>query len=268
MEMKYNKKNNAYFLYEMLIRSYIDVYNKSIPKRELVLKVIYEFFKNSSPLGVEKNLYEQILGLVDRDLTDEEKKYVLRRCRDEYGVLQANSSTRTLKEGVIKKASAVLSNHDFLNYKIDNYVLLANIYHYFNTKDFGFALEIEKKILEGLKEEKNKKSPAEDTNKLLELKKLEGISATEDVLVMSALLKEANSGFFLFLYDKIQEYKDILLQHSVCSECEVCDVEMKTGILKCYHRLEEIKNRELREEDLLFLSDVSSLVEELRNKGA
>ncbi|MCX8008259.1 MAG: hypothetical protein N3A54_00990 [Patescibacteria group bacterium] len=261
MEKKYNKKNNTYFIYEMLVRKYVDLFSVSVPKREMLLKMLHTYFNVNTVLGRERKLYEQIVFLHEKDLTEEERRYVLRKCKDSFLLLQ-EKNTKLLREGVLNTARKLLNSDDFLNYRIDNYKFLANIYHYFTSNDFGESLELEKKLLEQMQEYSGRKK--EKTKLILNGSNNVGNFVTEDMLVLQTLLSDGNAGGVLFLYEKIDEYKKILLEHSVCSECEVCDVEMKSGILKVFHKLEEFKNREIREEDLKFLNDVSELVSELK----
>jgi hypothetical protein len=80
------------------------------------------------------------------------------------------------------------------------------------------------------------------------------------------LFESDNPGFYMYLFDQLKEIKEVLLEHSVCSECEVCDVEMKSGIIKIYHKLEEFRKREFTENDIPLVLKVQDLVEDLKKK--
>lgn len=257
-EIKYNKRNNTYFIYEMLVRSYLKNYSSSVSLREKILNIIRTHFHSQVSLGKERNLYEQIIYMPFHKLTESERLYVLRSCRDQFRALN-REELESGRKSVLGESKKFDENLHFLEEKINDYKFYANIYRYFHGNNVADLLILEKIILNEIEE--RQKEDGDGGWKLLP----EGeYDVGKDLENLKDLYEKKNPGFYLYLYDKVKEYKAILLEHSICSECEVCDVEMKTDILKIYHRLEEMKKREIRQEDIAFVLDVSKLITELK----
>ena len=74
--MKHNKKRNTAFLYESLVKELTKTIVRQQEKRkQKVLTIIKENFKNGSPLKEELDLYKSILENTDRFLVETKKDY-------------------------------------------------------------------------------------------------------------------------------------------------------------------------------------------------
>jgi hypothetical protein len=255
----YNKKRNTYFLYDVLVKGYVRSLSEGDVRAEGSLNLIKEFYNIKTVLGKEKKLYEQVLSIRNFELSDSEKISVLRKCKDEYNTLDKRvifeSQTKVLTRVAYLFGKSVLNEH------VDDNVLYANIYQYLNCDNYAESIGLEKKILEqaGFVQE----NTAENKSKITEQLIPQYLQEQKDFV---ALYVSNNPGFQLYMYEQIKLAKEVLLEHSVCSECEVCDVEMKSGIIKIYHKLEELKRRAITEQDFNLILKVQDLVSDLKKK--
>lgn len=260
---EYSKKRNTYFLYDVLVRKYV----KSLAEGNVISKVafnmIQEYFQKDCVLGRERRVFEQILDLGNyTDLTNDEKLVALRSCKEKYSALESGKIFEE-QTRLLNKMSFVFDK-TYLNERVENYRLFANIWQYLNSDHAAESIVLEKKILEevGKKEEqKEERKVVEKPSFLLECQ--------EKVI---SLYESDNPGLYIYLNDQIKFMKEVLLEHSVCSECEVCDVEMKSGIIKIYHRLEEFRkegalSEGVSQKDIQLILKVQDLVEDLKKKS-
>lgn len=255
---EYNKKRNTYFLYDVLIRKYIKTLNEGNVTSKVALNVTEEYFHKDVILGKERKIFEQVLTIKDYDLTPEERLSVLRQSKELYSRLDKDKifqeQTRLLNK------MSFLFGKNYLNEQIDNYKLFANVYQYLTCESIAESIVLEKKVLADLEKVEDEKVE----------RKVKGVPPTllENQKKLVNLYESENPGFYMYLYDQIKEMKEVLLEHSVCSECEVCDVNMKSGIIKIYHKLQELSKRGFEEGDFSLIFKVQELVEEGLKKKA
>ncbi len=253
---EYNKKRNTYFVYDVLVRKYVKTLAEGNVSAKVALNVMQEYFQKNVVLGKERQIFEQILNVKEFDLTTDERITVLRQSKELYKQLD--------KEKIFQEQTRLLNKMLFLfgknclNEQIENYKLFANIYQYLAGDSLAESIVLEKKILVDL--EKKEEVKVE--------KKVKNAPSTllENQQHIISLYESENPGFYMYLFDQLKHMKEVLLEHSVCSECEVCDVEMKSGIIKIYHKLQEFNKREFTENDFGLVLKVQDLVEDLKKK--
>lgn len=258
---EYSKKRNTYFLYDVLIRKYIKTLYEGNVMSKVALNVTQEYFHKDTILGKERKIFEQILKVHECGLSPDEQQTVIRQCKEMYGKINKKrifeEQTRLLNK------MAFLFNKAYLNEHVENYKLIANIWQYLNGDDIAECILIEKKILSDLNELKEvivEKKVSDKPERLFE--------SQEKTI---ALYESDNPGLFVYLNDQIKFMKEVLLEHSVCSECEVCDVNMKSGIIKLYHRLEEFRKEEvgqrgITEQSIQLILKLQDFVEYLKKQ--
>lgn len=260
---EYNKKRNTYFLYDVLVRKYV----KSLAEGSVISKVAFnmieEYFQKDCVLGRERRVFEQILDLGNyAELTNDEKLMALRACKEKYASLETGKIFEE-QTRLLNKMSFVFDK-TYLNEKVENYKLFANIWQYLNCDHAAESIVLEKKILEDL----GKKEELREERKVIEKPNIL-LECQEKVI---NLYEADNPGLYVYLNDQIKFMKEVLLEHSVCSECEVCDVEMKSGIIKIYHKLEEFRKEGflsggISQKDIQLVLKVQDLVEDLKKKS-
>jgi len=258
MARTYNKKRNTYFLFEALVNGFA---SKQIDSpgagEEEFVSLSRKFFENGNPLQQDRELYETILRIKGSGLSHEETLHVLRECK--------SKRLRFSEKDLFDAQSGVLTGlyesfgEDALSFEIDDYKLLANVKHYFDSEDPIESVKLERLICEEV-ETRSDAGP----EILSEPPAGEAIPVEEDEQkALVGLYESNNPGFSLYLNDEIRRIRPILREASICPECTSCDLEMKGKVVQVLHLLEEFKTRPVVRADVKFFVKVQSLAKEL-----
>ena len=146
MKMKHNKKRNTAFLYESLIKELTNsIVRQESDRKEKIIKIIKESFKNNSPLQKELCLYKSILENKDKMTKDFMDRFLVETKKD------YNQSNRNDVFNAQTKLISTINKQlgpDIFNNFIPNYKDIATVGAWFqdNKSDEKTRLIIETKV--------------------------------------------------------------------------------------------------------------------------
>lgn len=156
MKVKHNKKRNTAFLYESLITELTKtIVRGQNERKQKVLEIIKKYFKSSSPLKKELEVYKSILesdkmsmNLSQRFLFEVKKDF---DNLDKKEIFNEQTS-------LIKEVNKTLSNSVFSNF-ISNYKNIGSLYQYFHSDNSKAKsrLIIEQRVLSIMASDKTEK---------------------------------------------------------------------------------------------------------------
>jgi len=221
--MKHNKKRNTAFLYECLVKELTKaVVRKQNGKKQNILAIIKENFKNGSALKAELDIYKCILE--SNKLSKDFAKRFLFESKVDFDNLDRkavfNAQTKLLKQ-----INETLSNEVFANF-IANYKDLASIGQYLqdNTMKAKSRLLIESRVVGLLTSEKKEEVQMKHIDNLTYKTFTEKFNQTygrtlrqeQKDLLMNYIVSFSDNGLGLktFLNEEISRLKSGLMSYT------------------------------------------------------
>ena len=133
-KIKHNKKRNTAFLYEALVRELAKcTIKKDNNKKNTVVSIIKEFFKDGKPLARELKLYQNIMSTKVEDKRLAEK--IIFESRLERSALD-DKALFNEQSALISRINKELSQEVYSNF-VPNYKNLATLHQIFNNPKVG-----------------------------------------------------------------------------------------------------------------------------------
>ena len=265
-KIKHNKKRNTAFLYEALVRELTKAsIKKNANKKNAIISILKEFFKEGKLLARELKLYQNIIETKVDDQRLAEK--IVQESRLERSVLD-NKSLFNEQSALISRINKELSQEVYSNF-VPNYKNLATLQQIFNNPKVEAKTRVllEQSIIESMTEKQElheqKMNHIDDLVYQSFIKKFN--QAYGNLLENQKQLLKAYIGSVeddlemkVFLDDELGRLKEHVSQSE---ELEIFPEEKK----QIADLLEEFSNRHINESDLEKILKIQQLIEESKN---
>ena len=270
--MKHNKKRNTAFIFEVLIRELTkSIVDKNNKKKQIIVTLIKENFKNRTSIGRDLELYKTLLDTknVEKDVAEK----LIFECRMQRCTINRQDLFQE-QSALIDKINKYVSK-DAFDMFIPNYRNVATVYQIFNpgTKTKQRVL-LEKQIANQMIISNDKEKPLLQSITNLTLKtfiKTFNSKYSEDLVIeQRTLLNKYISSFSdngtemrVFLNEEINRLKD-----NIHKALRIEEIKNDPAMLeKTSAVLEILNNTSTRPVDGLFIQDIlkiQNLVREIK----
>lgn len=269
--MRHNKKRNTAFIYETLSRELTKaIVNQNADKKEKILQLIKEYFSKGSPLATQCSLYSVLLNT--RNIKHSLAERILQETKKAHGELDKKEIFEA-QSRLISQINRSLGKDVWSNF-IPNFKTLASL-----DAIFGDRAPIKKRVLfeQALVDEMSAQSPRDAALTMEPLDNLtyqSFISKFNDKygtllqeqkdLLNQYIVSFADDGFELRVYlnEEIGRLKTQLSENDIVSE----EPTIKQKVHGVCDYLEELRKRELNDNDLNKILKTQELVRELTSR--
>ena len=270
--LKHNKKRNTAFLYEVLVREVVmRTMAKDLPKRNIAVSILKEFFASRSELYKELELYKSLTKTKNlkphmaEKMLHEAKK--IHRSIDKEKLFQEQSE-------LIKKINKKLSKEVFVNF-VPNYKNLATIAQIFNDDlKLKSRVLLEETIVSSLTSKLAPEEAQSEINRLVmktftksyNKEYSNSLLDEQKALLNKYVLSFSDNGvdFKMFLNEEVGRIKTELLLSKDVEEFEN-DFVMSKKLDQVIDLLESFRKTKINRPMLLQILKAQELVSEINN---
>jgi len=268
---KHNKKRNTAFIYEVLIREVVkQSVNKNPDKRNVAIKLIKEFFKKSTTLRRELDLYKTLNET--KGLNEKLAEKLINETKKQHAGISQKQLFAEQSE-VISAINKKLSKRVFSNF-VPSYKDLATIAQIFSdtTKPKNKVL-LENKILEKMAIKVFNQSNQPHVDNLVVKSFISRFNETYGELLeeqkemlskyITSFIDEGTE-FNFYLSEEIGRLKKIIKESKELEEIKE-DKTIHEKLMEVSDLLESFKDKPTNKEGLLKLLSVQNLARELKS---
>jgi len=270
--MKHNKKRNTAFLYESLVKELTKTIVRQQEKRkQKVLTIIKENFKNGSPLKEELDLYKSILENKDKMTKDFTDRFLVETKKD-YSSLN-RKSVFNAQTKIISQINQQLGSEVFKNF-VPNYKDIATVGSWFqdtssNAKSRLITETKVKALLVPSKKQEEKMKHIDNltyktfVGKFNETYK-NSLKENQKKLLTNYITSFSDNGLGLksFINEELEVLK-LQIQEKLSKGKDLLGEEKSKKLQKVGDILEDFKNTPLNEKMIRKLFFIQDLMEEL-----